>query len=78
MLPGITAIMVSPVTTTMRPDPVYEALMSSPHWIRIYDGGNAVLFGRADLSSPDFATFEKHSLEPEKAVFARRRACRAP
>ena len=69
--PGITALMISPQSAQGRLDPAYLALMRSPWWVPLYDGGNAVLFGRMDKNTVDQPIFEAHRLNADEAVFRR-------
>ncbi len=47
----------------------YKRLNQSPNWIPFYDDGRVVIFGRADASEPDLATFKKNRLEPELQAY---------
>jgi tetratricopeptide (TPR) repeat protein len=65
----ITAIMLdvagSPYT--------YEQLRRSSNWVRFYDDGNVVMFGRSDAEDPDLAYFKDNQLDSEKLVYKTRR-----
>ncbi|GIW87517.1 MAG: hypothetical protein KatS3mg108_1841 [Isosphaeraceae bacterium] len=65
---GITAVMVNP---SRRDAPVYNAMLSSSSWVRLYDGGNAVVFGRADAPSKDVTVFRDQRLDAAKVVYGR-------
>lgn len=66
--PGITAVIVNPLR---RDGPVYNALMSSSSWVRLHDGGNAVIFGRTDATSGDAELIKEQRLDADKAVYGR-------
>jgi hypothetical protein len=66
---GVTALMVAPHQSQDRA--VYQALMRSPHWVPIFDGGNAVLFGRLDVPGPDAEQFKALRLDPDQVVYRR-------
>jgi hypothetical protein len=71
-----------PVSAVMVPPEfggIYRSLMKSPDWIPIHDGGNAIIFGRADLPDlPDLARFEALRLDPETLVYQGRKALSGP
>ena len=49
---------------------IYRSLMNSADWLPIHDGGNAIVFGRADIAElPDLAQFKSAQLDPEILVF---------
>jgi hypothetical protein len=51
----------------------YEQLLHSPNWIRFYDDGNVVMFGRSDASNPDLAYFKDNMLDATTLVYKKRR-----
>jgi hypothetical protein len=65
---GISVVMVSPSA-----DPaVLTGLRNSPaDWVPIYDGGNAVLFGRVDQPGPDRDRFLAGRLQADELVYKR-------
>jgi hypothetical protein len=48
-------------------------LRVSPNWIRFYDDGNVVMFGRSDAKDPDLAYFKDNQLDADMLVFRKRR-----
>src|SRR5579883_1588641 len=62
---GITVVMIEPVASPQ----TYKVLMTSPHWIPIYDDGRIVLFGRADAPAPDLAFFKANRLDAEQIAY---------
>ena len=47
----------------------YKRLSQSPNWIPFYDDGRVILFGRADATEPDLATFKNNRLAPELRAY---------
>jgi hypothetical protein len=67
--PGITTLMVAPNQEQDRG--IYESLMRSPHWVLLFDGGNAVVFGRVDKPGKDQGLFTQKRLDADEAVYRR-------
>jgi hypothetical protein len=67
--PGITTLMVAPNQDQDRG--IYESLMRSPHWVLLFDGGNAVVFGRVDKSGKDQGLFTETRLDADEVVYKR-------
>jgi tetratricopeptide (TPR) repeat protein len=65
----ITVVMLDPLRSSI----TYDRLSASTNWIRFYDDGNVVLFGRADAKDPDLTYFNENRLDAETLAYRRRR-----
>lgn len=48
----------------------YPTLLASRDWIRFYDDGKHVLFGRADAKAEDLAYFRKREMNPDNLAYS--------
>jgi tetratricopeptide (TPR) repeat protein len=49
----------------------YEKFLNSPNWIRFYDDGNVVMFGRSDAKGDDLAYFQQNQLDANAQAYSR-------
>ena len=61
---------VSAVVVPQEYSTTYKSMMNSPDWIPLFDGGNSVVFGRADRQDlPDLATFQSRRAQPDVLAY---------
>ncbi len=72
--PGITAVIVNPEINPT----TYNAMLASSSWVRLHDGGNAVVFGRADASNRDLELIKNERLDASRLVYEKYDPIQAP